>query len=396
MNPVRKHLSGRSLPEPRGGGRLELGVPGFTFADLFEPGRLGELHEIWMAWFRDAAPEAHARFEAYRACRGKGMTPTDVSEALLAAAPFVSGFIARLFRVEAEVSALGEDVRLRDPRWGFKRDFAKKRVLKADAGKAWVQRGRSIAEARTVATLSFAAALPDFGGMAARDEELAVARATHLLFEVDDVARKAAKAGGAQWTPELRARAGAVRAALLAAGVPADAEDGAVVAFALDAIAAYLAARVKDREDRAHRWPSLHAPRSIDFDHLVELRRNEPETLPELFTGPEHERRQRAAFALTAEKPLAGPFDVNGTLVIVRLKERKDPDLADFENHKIDLSREAELTKWERVLTDWMQARCVEAKAAKRINVNTDVLRYEDSSEPPPYEPCVPHRQFGG
>ena len=103
-----------------------------------------------------------------------------------------------------------------------------------------------------------------------------------------------------------------------------------------------------------------------------------------------------AAFALTADKPLAGPFDVNGTYVVARLKERKDPDLADFEKRKADLSREAELTKWEQVLTDWMQARCVEAKQAKRININTDVLRYEDSSEPPPYEPCVPHRQFGG
>ena len=104
----------------------------------------------------------------------------------------------------------------------------------------------------------------------------------------------------------------------------------------------------------------------------------------------------QAAFALTAEKPLTGPFDVNGTVVIARLKERKDPDLAEFEKHRIELAREAELSKWERVLTDWMQARCVEAKEAKRINVNTDVLRYEDSSEPPPYEPCVPHRQFGG
>jgi len=299
LNSVRKYLSGRSLPEPRGGGGLELGVPGVSFADLFDPGRLEALHEVWSAWFREAAPEAHAKFESYRACRGKGMTPTDVSEALLAAAPFVSGFLARLFRVEAEVSALGEDVRHRDPLWGFKRDFAKKRVLKADAGKAWAQKGRSLDEARTVAIASFAAALPEFATIAARDEELAVARATHLLFEADDVARKAAKAGGAQWTPELRARASAVRAALVGAGFSVEAEDGAVVAFALDAIEADLSARLKDREDRAHRWPSLHAPKNIDFDHLVELRRSEPDKLPELFTGPEDERRQRTDFALT-------------------------------------------------------------------------------------------------
>jgi NADPH-dependent glutamate synthase beta subunit-like oxidoreductase/NAD(P)H-flavin reductase len=315
LNSVRKYLSGRSLPEPRphgGDGGLELGVPGFTFADLFEPARLLALHEVWASWFREAAPDVYVRFEAYRACLGKGMSPTDVSEALIAAAPFVSGFIARLFRVEAEASALGEDIRDRDPLWRFKRDFAKKRVLKAGAGKAWAEKGPSVGAAKTVAILAFTAVLPDFGVVAARDEELAVARATHLLFEVDDVARKAAKAGGAEWTEELRTRSNAVRAAVraggaegarkvgeTAAGVATDAENGAIVAFALDAVEAYLSARLSDRDDRAHRWPSLHAPRNIDFDHLVELRRTEPEKLPELFTGPEHERRQRADFALT-------------------------------------------------------------------------------------------------
>ncbi len=104
----------------------------------------------------------------------------------------------------------------------------------------------------------------------------------------------------------------------------------------------------------------------------------------------------KAAFALTPEAPLAGPFEVSGTSVIVRLKDRKDPDLADFEKRKLDLTREAELTKWERVMTDWTQARCVEAKGAKQISVNADVLRYEESSEPPSYEPCAPRHLLGG
>jgi len=104
----------------------------------------------------------------------------------------------------------------------------------------------------------------------------------------------------------------------------------------------------------------------------------------------------KAAFALTPTAPVAGPFEVSGTFVVVRLKERKDPDLAEFEKNKVQLTRDAELTKWEQVLTDWTQARCVEAKQAHRISVNTDVLRYEDSSEPPPYEPCSPRRLFGG
>jgi peptidyl-prolyl cis-trans isomerase D len=104
----------------------------------------------------------------------------------------------------------------------------------------------------------------------------------------------------------------------------------------------------------------------------------------------------KAAFALTPDAPLAGPFEVGGSYVIVRLKERKDPDMADFEKKKLDLIRDAELTKWMEVLTDWTHARCVEAKDARRIQVNNDVLRYEDSSEPPPYEPCMGRRFLGG
>lgn len=103
----------------------------------------------------------------------------------------------------------------------------------------------------------------------------------------------------------------------------------------------------------------------------------------------------KAAFEL---KPgaLAGPFDVSGSWVVVRLKERKDPDMADYEKKKLDLQRDAELNKWMEVLTDWSHDRCLEARNAKRILINRDVLRYEDSAEPPPYEPCMPRRMFGG
>ncbi|MES1205382.1 MAG: SurA N-terminal domain-containing protein [Pseudomonadota bacterium] len=104
----------------------------------------------------------------------------------------------------------------------------------------------------------------------------------------------------------------------------------------------------------------------------------------------------KAALALTPTAPVAGPFEVSGTFVVVRLKDRKDPDLAEFEKNKVQLTRDAELTKWEQVLGDWTQARCLEAKQGHRITVNADVLRYEDSSETPAYEPCSPRRQFGG
>jgi len=107
----------------------------------------------------------------------------------------------------------------------------------------------------------------------------------------------------------------------------------------------------------------------------------------------------KAAFALTTEKPLAGPFAIGDNFYVIRLKERKDPDLADLEKRKIELAREAELAKGERVLSDFMHAACVEAKEARRISVNLDILKYgEEQNEQVSYEPCTPasHRMFGG
>ncbi|MEA2700661.1 MAG: peptidyl-prolyl cis-trans isomerase [Myxococcales bacterium] len=104
----------------------------------------------------------------------------------------------------------------------------------------------------------------------------------------------------------------------------------------------------------------------------------------------------KAAFGLTSESPLAGPFDVAGSAVIVRLKERKQADMTEFDKKKMELVRDAELTKWIEVLTEWTRTRCNEAKAGKQIKVNRDLLRYEDSNEPPPYEACSVRRSLGG
>src|SRR5262249_48156670 len=116
---------------------LILGEDGFSYPDLFAPDRLAVLTERFDAFFRAADPEGHARFAAYRASKGEGMKPEAVSEALLAGAPHLARFVARLFQVEREVSALLEGARGRGPLWAFKKDFAKKRLFKAGAGSSW-------------------------------------------------------------------------------------------------------------------------------------------------------------------------------------------------------------------------------------------------------------------
>ena len=139
---------------------------------------------------------------------------------------------------------------------------------------------------------------------ATTDEELTLAVATLALLEIDEVARKAAKAGGAQWTDELRARARAVHAAVLAVGHPGveaspdDAALGKVAAIALDAVEAWLASRRASHHDRVRGWATMRVAKGLDYEHLVEVHRPDPQ-MPELFVGPDHERRQRTGFSLT-------------------------------------------------------------------------------------------------
>ena len=293
---------------------LRLGLPGFTYPDLFDPARLAELTERFYAAFQQADPEGFARFDAYRTAtqRGEAVPPEQVSEALLAGAPHLSVFVARLFGVERELQALKDAAGERSPLWAFKKEFAKKRLFKPSAGKAWQGTPVEAAHAarRALAALGAPPSVLESGSEA---EEMAVARAVLLLIEVDEVARKAAKSGGAAWTDELHDRSAKVRAALAAdpalaacaarviatsGPAPSDAEDAAVVTFSLDALEAWLARRRADEHDPARRWPSLKAPHNLDFQNLVQLHRKD-EALPEAFVGPEHDRREREGFALT-------------------------------------------------------------------------------------------------
>ncbi len=259
---------------------MQLGIPGFAWADLRSPDKLAELAVAFDRFFQERAPEAYARFDAYRKSGGDGMTPEQESDALLAGAPELSAFVQKLFGVEKEAAALRKDVEGRAVLWSFRHEFAKKRVLGKDPGKAWKATGLGLEEANALVAKAFAAVVEPTG-----DEELDVARGTMALFEIDDVARKAKKHGGAHWSDELRARATKI-------GGEAEA------ARALDAIELVLAERRKDHHDPARRWPSLRQPHNLDYQNLVQIRRPD-QSLPELFVGPEDERRQRGDFRLT-------------------------------------------------------------------------------------------------
>jgi len=97
----------------------------------------------------------------------------------------------------------------------------------------------------------------------------------------------------------------------------------------------------------------------------------------------------KAAFELSKEAPLAGPFQELGSFIVVKLKEHMRPDMAEFEKEKQRLADEAAQRKGQTIVMDWARRRCQEAKDAKKIDVNIDLLRYEGGPEGAvSYEPC--------
>jgi peptidyl-prolyl cis-trans isomerase D len=101
----------------------------------------------------------------------------------------------------------------------------------------------------------------------------------------------------------------------------------------------------------------------------------------------------KAAFELSTEAPLGGLFQELGSFIVVRLKEHQKPDMAEFDKEKQHMADEAAQQKGQAVVMDWARRRCQEARDAKKIDVNLDLLRYEGGPEGAvAYEPCSPPR----
>ncbi|MDZ4697832.1 MAG: SurA N-terminal domain-containing protein [Deltaproteobacteria bacterium] len=97
----------------------------------------------------------------------------------------------------------------------------------------------------------------------------------------------------------------------------------------------------------------------------------------------------REAFSLTAEKQFAGPYDVGGNFVIVRLKEHQTPDWADFEKTKADLIQGARELKGNQLVVEWVLSQCKAARNAKRLDFDKEILVYGDGKPgATAYEPC--------
>src|SRR5262245_40802702 len=114
-----------------------LGLPGFTFADLHQPQRLEALYLRFCEQTRGADPDLWSQWEQYREVP-EALGPIARANLIVAMAPHVSRFVARLFAVGAESEALVEATRAYDDLFRFKIDFVRRRALPLLKGGAHV------------------------------------------------------------------------------------------------------------------------------------------------------------------------------------------------------------------------------------------------------------------
>ncbi|NIR32819.1 MAG: FAD-dependent oxidoreductase [Gammaproteobacteria bacterium] len=283
--------------------RLELGIPGFTYGDLYDPSRLQDLLEAFDAFLRESDPHLFEEFDAYRSCRGEGMTAPAISDVLVRTAPHVSRFLARLFGVEhtreAQADAIRRDF---DPIFSYRRGVVAR--VEARYRSETVDEWDVAALERAVDLLRHIA-FPDAADDP--DPERAVSRVAAELLDLAKHYERAAK-GKADADPHADARLAAlierlsrhpesaqVFAQALAADAPLERVDGL-----LEHVRrwTYAALHRPELEPKVRGWVSLRQLKRTDFSHLVEFDRRLNAGLEHL-EGPPGRRRQRDGFALT-------------------------------------------------------------------------------------------------
>ena len=231
----------------------QLGVSGYTFADLHDPDRLASLYDRFCEGVQAADPDFWRAWDAYRRAPDASRTPLELSDLLVGMAPHVSRFVQRLFDVGASAASIGEATRAQDDLFRFKVDFVRRRVvplLKGGAPVVCTPADEARVEVLIAAQLT-------------RDRELALARAGCALLDAE-------KSNTESGTPNPDA----------------------------EALKRWCAARLHEAPYR--RWVVFRFPENLDYWHLVGT-----QPAPLGVFGPDGRLRHRDGFKLTDARMLS-------------------------------------------------------------------------------------------
>ena len=262
--------------------QMPLGIDGFTYADLYQPSRLRDLHDAFCARVADDDPDLWALWDAYRTAPETVTSPIERSDLIVRMAPHLSRFVAALFGVGEAAAAMKNDTAQLEPLFRFKIDFVRKRALPLIKG------GVRVTPSPTDEAIVLELTHP----WAHLDAEQAVATAGCALLDRETAAREQGHA-----------------------------DEKAEIAVKVDALKRWCAARLHDPAYKS--WVVFRFPETLDYFNLVQVQRPRPD-LPEAMLGPDSGLRRRDGFKLT--DPRWTPREVVSEIHYCVLCHERDKD----------------------------------------------------------------------
>lgn len=280
---------------------FDLGINGFSFSDLFDAIRLKELADKFYSEVLEKEPVLGDALNKYIANSGQGYEKKVESKILTDAAPFLSDFVARLFKISTERGDLERTILEQNPVWKYK-FFVQRRAIK---------KYKSLDDLSGVNEAELDDAVRElrnkvFADTLVFDEELAVAVIAAKLADAEETLAKAAEA-----STDVTATIASVNGAyeklkdrpfgkLFTAAVLDLQETGDLLQIkaALDVVEKWSAFHFYKKDKK---FAAFKVPHALDYQNLVHLIHPEPK-LHNIMRGSDHDMRRRVGFKLTDDR----------------------------------------------------------------------------------------------
>lgn len=280
---------------------LTLGIPGFTYADLYDSAQLNALLAVFDASVNKHDTELYHSFMTYRQSQGAEMAPELISDLLVRMAPYVGQFVATLFNVTEQHQQQKQHITQEiESIFAYKRDVVEKLdfVFKGQDIAEWTD----IEQIKTQFELLVAAGFPEANQDT--DAERRVAAAGAVIGKLSAHYKLIAKNKPSDYdnadevAEMLRGKLAANSVAvaefkdIIARQEPAEFVEGLMI------IVQRWSFLAKHNPELTGTWLSFKFPKKRDFEHLVQhdvVDRGE-------FTawmGEQQHRRFRDGFKLT-------------------------------------------------------------------------------------------------
>ncbi len=281
---------------------LHIGIPGFSYGDLYDPARLGELTALFYDSVSASDPLLWERFDHYRATAGSDMAPEAISQIIIDMAPHLSAFIAELFQVQDRHGRMRRVVEDEAVVFIFKREFVTRRALKRHPSPQAMDSAVIHAAVAALSRTAFAA------NYAAHDPERATALTVVRLMNLEKSLRTANDIAGELHNDaaDLIRRIAEARAAepVLAELIMPFQEISQAETLAtaiLELFEKWVVLEHHHPSPEQHGWVSLRTPHTLDYAHLVVLQ-PPPNMPPGSQQGPDTLLRFRDGFKLTDQR----------------------------------------------------------------------------------------------